>query len=282
MEHKPFDVILAGAEKQAATSLAMAYPEKRFLFLTDIPVIDGWDLPNVTIQACTKEALLERLDSLSGKVITLDSRWTEALNGKHNQSPWDGTSAAMDRFRAILPEVVLPLTPAPTTPKWILKGDLFHKPDATLIGETGKTDIPVDTHECHFRFQPYIEQATSYVFTGLASKGEVDGGGLVQVYRETVARQDWLLAGETVNEPAILDASQQLLRETNHDGSFTFNWLRNATGIHLSSFRPVPKAIFGSLREAGVDLFLSEKKIAGPGHKFVADFHYSSYERLEA
>ena len=40
----------SGAEKQAAVSAALAWPERNFLFVSDQRVIDGWDLPNV--KAC--------------------------------------------------------------------------------------------------------------------------------------------------------------------------------------------------------------------------------------
>jgi hypothetical protein len=38
-------VRILGAEQQAASSLALAYPERSFEFLTDAAVADGWDLP---------------------------------------------------------------------------------------------------------------------------------------------------------------------------------------------------------------------------------------------
>ena len=42
-----FDVIVFGAELQAATSAALSRPDLRFLFLSDRNVVDGGDLLDV-------------------------------------------------------------------------------------------------------------------------------------------------------------------------------------------------------------------------------------------
>ena len=44
-------IILLGAEKQAAVSAALAWPEVQFKGFTGQPVIDGWDLHNLQFYA---------------------------------------------------------------------------------------------------------------------------------------------------------------------------------------------------------------------------------------
>jgi len=63
-------VRILGAEQQAASSLALAYPERRFEFLTDVAVADGWDLPNVTLCFAAPQDALRGADG-----IALCPRW---------------------------------------------------------------------------------------------------------------------------------------------------------------------------------------------------------------
>ena len=63
------------------------------------------------------------------------------------------------------------------------------------------------------------------------------------------------------------------------------NWLRRDSEYRLTSFRPAPRAVFGTLRKAGIDLLAPPPdglEVAPPGLKFVVDITYTSYRRLVA
>ena len=106
--------------------------------------------------------------------------------------------------------------------------------------------------------------------------------GALRVHGESCARDDVLTAGETVDDEVLLHTFKALIR-LEHRGFFTFNWLKRGSEYRLSSFRPAPRAVFGSLRNAGVDLlFPTGLATAPPGHKFVVDLTYTSYRRLGA
>jgi hypothetical protein len=70
-----------------------------------------------------------------------------------------------------------------------------------------------------------------------------------------------------------------------HTGLFTMNWLKRGADYRLTSFRPSPRAVFGTLRKAGIDLLSPPPEglqAAPPGLKFVVDITYTSYRRLVA
>ena len=94
---------------------------------------------------------------------------------------------------------------------------------------------------------------------------------------------DLLVAGETVFDLEVLNTSIEMLDFLDHIGFFTFTWIQKNKQHFLSSFRPIPRAVFQTLKLAGVDfLTLKENEVllAKAGMKFVVDIHYSSYQRL--
>ena len=93
-----------------------------------------------------------------------------------------------------------------------------------------------------------------------------------------------LQAGETVDEPEVLRASLEVLDALDHRGFFTLNWLRIDEGLRLSSLRPVPRAVFRSFLQGGIDLLgvAATTKVVAPKVRFIADPTYVSYERLSA
>ena len=69
------DVLVLGAEAQAATSIACAYPERTVTFVSDDAILDGSDLPNVRMQFA-KPTDREMLTRAAGQqLVPLCPRW---------------------------------------------------------------------------------------------------------------------------------------------------------------------------------------------------------------
>src|SRR5262245_59162737 len=75
---------LLGADKQAAVSAALAFPERRFLFVTDEKVLDGWDLPNVTPRAATPNGIEALRHRPATAWFPLCARWCSPALGQVN------------------------------------------------------------------------------------------------------------------------------------------------------------------------------------------------------
>src|SRR5688500_9400036 len=115
----PDRIVLLGAEKQAATSAALAHPERQFRFVSDQPVLDGWDLPNVTFTHGTPGNVPL---GPGEQAVVLCPRWLPAAE----QKP---LSAVLPFLAEALPDHVLPVSPTPFAGRpCIVKGDRFHRP----------------------------------------------------------------------------------------------------------------------------------------------------------
>jgi hypothetical protein len=272
----PDPILLLGAEKQAASSIAVAYPERSFVFVTDQPVVDGWDLPNVEI----RHAAPAKFQPDHRECVVLCPRWAHPELSEPKNAP--GTfriGVVLKRLRERFGDIVAPLSSEPFDGvSNIAKGDAFHRPDGTLIFPTKPAEAIDDPHQAGILFQPTLPKAKTVFAVGRRTEHGVKLG-LIFVYSETCARDEWITAGETIADERIADLSRQMLSFMDHRGFFTFNWIVSADGSPtLTSFRPIPRAVFGTLRKAGVDLLdPSGDAVAKPGAKFVVDLTYTPY-----
>jgi hypothetical protein len=263
---------LLGAERQAASSFALAYPERAFEFLSDQEIVDGWDLPNVRLTFAKPE------DSPEG--LPLCPRWL---------SPETRRAASlgqiMPRLAEKFPDYVLPIVPqAETEGKWVLKGDLFHRPDAPLSGAAGSLADVVDTHGCGLVYQPEVEAEASFLVMGRRRDKTNVTLGVLKLLAERFFRIDVIQAARTVERADLVALSLDALDALAYTGWFSLNWIEMQDRTRLASFRPVPHAGLLTLRQAGADL-LEEPKgvtVASPNHGFMAYPHYASYKRIGA
>jgi hypothetical protein len=276
---------LLGAEKQTATSIALAYPELRFVFVTDQPVIDGWELPNVDI----RRGVLSEVPVLAGQfgrsTIALCGRWLEpALELPANNLGRFDLASVMAHLESRYPERVCPVHSRPAGPGyWIAKGDLRHRPDAVVSGRADELTTTEDPHQCGIVFQRIVSAAEPYIATGFRGGHGAADIAVFAVYGEVHCRENLLTAGETVNARDLVEASLLMLDSLDHRGWFSMKWLRTADGLRLSSLRPHPCAVFQTMRRGGLDTLcneLREVRVASDGLRFVADNCYTSYGTL--
>jgi hypothetical protein len=277
-------IALLGAEKQAAVSAAQAWPERRFLFVTDQAVADGWDLPSVQFVASSPDCL-DQCSARADLSVPLCARWL------HPTLPWPTNALRtfhLDRVLSHLHKpfsaVVLPVNDRPPAGiATVVKGNAFHRPDATLISaELDCQDIS-DPYRCGIAYQQHWPWQRLLLATGRRWDNGAVEMALVRVHAEVCARDDVLGAGETVADAAVAELTLAMLETLDHRGFFTLNWLARNEELRMTSLRPVPRATFGLFRRAGFDPFApaaSGIHIVPPGFKFVVDIHYSSYQRL--
>ena len=86
------DITVLGAELQAATSIAGAYPERAVTFVSDQAILDGSDLANVSMTFGKPEdrAMLTR-DARD--VIALCPRWLEPQSARPLSRPSSSTTS---------------------------------------------------------------------------------------------------------------------------------------------------------------------------------------------
>lgn len=256
-----------GAETQAASSIAAAYPERSFNFVSDQRVIDGWDLPNVVFRHADPASW-----DHSPSDIAVCPRWASDP-GRHAQS------RLVPELSRHFPEYFTPLLgELPDTGRWIAKGDCWHRPDAPLSGTPEMLQDVVAPAGCRLVYQPLLPVTKR--FAAIGHRGD-DGVslGILEILQERFFRDAILQAAETVHRPELADLSLAMVDKLDHDGYFTLSWLQTAEGLYLSSFRPVPRAVFGTFRRAGVDLLKAPRgtTICPAGFRFVGWPHYSSY-----
>lgn len=267
-------ILVLGAEVQAATSIARAYPERSFTFASDHPILDGEDLPNVRMVLIKLEERQE-LISDSGEVVTLCPRWLapEAILS---------LSQVFEELELHFPGRMLPILNRPALDgRWIAKGDRRHRPDAPLCGTWQQLADVIDPHGCGLVYQPWTTASATIMAIGRRGRGT--RLGCVQVFDERYFWDNILQAGETVDAPDIVAASLEILDALEYSGFFTLNWLRTERGLRLSSLRPAPRAVFQLLRRGGVDPLCEDDggiHIARPGLRMIATPTYVSYRRL--
>jgi hypothetical protein len=267
------DIVALGAEAQAATSLASAYPDHGVTFVSDRDILDGSDLANVHM-VLAKPA--DRAKFAAGHVVPLCPRWADAEAA---------LSEIFARLERELPGRALPVFTEPGSHgRWMVKGDRWHRPDNPLSGTAQELADIVDAHGCGLVYQPSVEVEATIMAIGRRLGPGAVLLGIVRVLDERFFRDVVLQAGETIDAPNVVAASLDVLDVLDHRGFFTLNWLRTGEGLRLSSFRPVPRAIFQIFRRGGIDLLqpASSVKTTAAGLRFIADPHYVSFERLRA
>jgi len=268
------EVVVLGAEAQAASSLALAFPERRFVFVSDCPVIDGWDLANVRMLYSEPQ---QALRYVAGKEsVPLSARW--------RQDP-EATSLS-SLFPLIddrLPGSIVPLLRHPSTvTRAIAKGDRWHRPDYPVAGTASELADLADPHGCGLVYQEFIANKGTVMAIGRRARSGFVAIGLFRVLMERFFRIDLLQAAESVAMPDLWNASRAVLAALSWQGWFTMNWLLSDAEPRLSAFRPVPKSVFGCFRRAGIDLFVPpvEDTLLPPGLRMVAAPHYAEFQWL--
>jgi hypothetical protein len=262
---------ILGAEQQAATSLAAAYPERRFLFVSDGRVLDGWDLPNVRMAAASPpfEAPLAE-----AAFVPLSARWLA-------DPAATALSACLPKVEAALPGIPLPVAPLPLSGgRSIVKGDRWHRPDAPLVGTRQELANLADPHGCGLVYQELIATEGTVMALGRRTVDGTTRMGLFRVLKERFFRVDVLQAAESIEMQDLRELSHAVLSVIAFEGWFTLNWLLTARGPRLSSFRPVPKAAFGCFRRGGIDLLQpAEGDVClAAGLRLIAMPHYARFE----
>jgi hypothetical protein len=277
-------IALLGAEKQAAVSAALAWPERRFLFVTDQPVVDGWDLANVTICHGVPGRLPEAARAAT-QCVPLCARWaTPDLPAPANAAGAFDLLAVLGRLHRQFGEVVLPVTAAPPGGAAIVKGNRWHRPDAPVVGAGLVAAELQDPGRAGVVFQEHWPAARHLLATGRRTgPGQVDLA-VFHVRVESCARDDVLAAAETVRHDRLAELSIAIQEHLDHRGFVTLNWLERDGAVRLTSYRPAPRPVFRTLRQAGLDMFgpTAGVRVAPPALRFTVDIHYSSYQRLPA
>jgi hypothetical protein len=264
-----------GAETQAASSLAAAYPEAEVLMISDQPVVDGWDLPNARFHHARVEHWAHEVDT-SWEVVPLCSRW---LAGDQ----WALSRTLPHAAKTLGDEHVLPLHSRPDSGgNWQLKGDRWHRPDAPMGGPAGDLSGVVDAHGCGLGYQPRVKAEASFLAIG-RRQGSAVVMGVFRVFEERFFRAVVLQAAESICEPRIAEMTSAVLFALGHDGFFALNWVASGQRPLLTSIRPAPRAAFGTFLRGGIDLLAPPQasSLLRSGLKLVAQPHYSSYRRLE-
>jgi hypothetical protein len=266
-------ILALGAEKQAATSLACAYPNCTVIFASDCDIIDGSDLANVSLLRATPSDA-KKLAASADHAVPLCPRW---LSEDHS------LSRTFDRLERSLPGRCLPVhKQLASYGQWIVKGDRWNRPDAPLSGDAGQLADVTDPQGQGLVFQPFRKVHATIMAIGRRGRAGGVHIGIVQVFQERFFRDAILQAGETIDAPQLLRASLDALDALDHCGYFTLNWVQSDKGLWLSSFRPVPRAIFQSFLRGGVDVLASASalKVVPPGMRFIAAPTYMSYKRI--
>lgn len=284
-------VALLGAEKQAATALALAYPDQAFVFVSSEPVLDGWDLRNVRFMRADPQAAARELEPFGPRVVPLCARWAQAAceaGGLRNRL---GDFALRQTFATLeqsLEKRTLPVRsriPSDSAESWQVKGDVWHRPDFTISGTRLELEA-LEDEACGTVFQRAVTATERFIATGVRHSGSGADIGVLRVLGETHAREEVLTAAETVHEATVVEATLQALDRLEHVGVFQATWLRCAEGLRLSSLRPVLGPVAQTLRRAGLDPLRPLNRsapesdgvhIAAAGHRMIADIHYSSY-----
>lgn len=273
---------LLGAERSAAVSFAQAWPEHRFVFVSDEPVIDGWDLPNVEFAWGAADAAESALPGgAADRTVTVCGRWASKAAARRGATT--DLLALFARVRGVLGERVAPLTPEPPSGPWQAKGRFWHRPDTVVQGQGQAGVDTVDPRPCGHLFQPLIKGGASYIASGLEMPGGALRYGVFRIFSEALARYDVFQAGESVDDAEIMEMTEAALAALGEPGYFSLNWVRTPGALQLTSIRRVPREVLGTLRRGGVDVLApgDEGRRLAAGRRFIVENHYSSYRRLE-
>jgi hypothetical protein len=267
-------VFVLGAEAQAASSLALAFPKRRFVFVSDCAVIDGWDLPNVRMVHGEPQEVFRF--AAKGEVIALSPRWLE-----------DPEATSLSRLLPLieerLPGTILPLLPLPVGGVTAMaKGNLWHRPDHPLSGTAQQLADLGDPHGCGLVYQEMVASRGTMMAIGRRTRDDALAMGVFRVLSERFFRIDLVQAAESAAAPDLARRSREVLAALSWEGWFTLNWVLSDRGPRLSSFRPVPKSVFRCFRAAGIDLLARPiaDTLLPAGLRMVARPHYAEFQWL--
>ena len=277
---KPDLYYLLGAESPTAISFAQAYPELSFVFVSEELIISGQDLANVKCMHVSKVDHAHVFRQNNADFIPLTNLWY-----KRHCSHLGISSSVLDlsdtltKIEEVLPGSTLPLRDYPDfslAPKWILKGNREHKPNAIEYWqESNFMPNSDDSIKC----QEWKSTAENYVITGrVDGKGHCDMG-IFGVHLEAFGKNDQILAAETIENPEFARKAIQLLDSLMYSGYFSINIVQSSNSFFITSFRPYSKGLIHSLIKSGVDI-LDQKKtgqIAKSGIKMIVDICYTEY-----
>ncbi|MEM7144553.1 MAG: hypothetical protein AAF591_05430 [Verrucomicrobiota bacterium] len=277
---------LLGAERQAAVSFAESWPEKRFTFVTEQAVCDGWDLENVEIVWGSVGQEIEGMSDRQIKVIPLCGEWLAATGGQPDNGIGSfGLYDVLGYLSGEFDEYVLGVTREPPPDvEWVLKGDLRHRPDMAISGRPAEAMLYLDDpYGCGSLFQRKVETSTCYLVTGYREERDSVDLSVLKVHQEAFYREDFLLAAETVRDDELVELSVAMLDAIDQRGYFSMNWLGAAEGKLLTSLRPFPRAVFPVFAECGLNLV--DRKSSGvnvvpAGIKLIGSANYSSYKEM--
>jgi hypothetical protein len=265
-------ILVFGAEKQAATSIACAYPDRTVTFVSDHTIVDGDDLANVRMVFATPGD--PPVVPSNAQHTALCPRWLMKENP---------LSYLFEKLQRAHPGIMLPVYEHPASQgRWILKGDRWHRPDAPLSGTARQLEDATDRHGCGLVYQPLVESLATIMAIGRRAQGTQLG--CLRIFDERFFWDNILQAAETIDARDVLAATLEVLDALEYQGFFTLNWLRTVDGLRLSSLRPVPRAIFQMFRRGGVDLMDDPDgvHVVVAGLRMIARPTYVSYRRLEA
>jgi hypothetical protein len=261
-------------------SAALAYPERTFVLVTDAAVVDGWDRPNVRFQRSTPSQWSSDADA-----IPLCPRWLRP-RAAHSSNRFGDfrLSTVFPALAERFSDCIASVTDAPRGDGlWTVKGDAWHRPDATVTGIASDVVRVADPYGCGSAFQRWRRSDETQLVVGRRSSSGHLCLGVFRVLGEAQCREAMLLAGETIASATLIEQATTILEWLDHRGWFSMNWVVEDGRTILTSIRPVPRAVFQAMRHAGADLLAEPAlplRVARAGVKFVAEQHYSEYREL--
>ena len=189
-------IVVLGAELQPSVSMALSRPDLQFVFISERDVIDGWDLGNVEI----RKDNIERFQfDAAVRHIVLSPAWLRCVGDNANRF---ALSSIIAKLAKTFSNWVLPVSNYPLQEGWVLKGDLFHRPDAILEGEGGSRTESSDPYGCCNVYQRQLRITATILSMGYRMDSDRCAVGVVRVHSEAFAREDFLIAGESIEEHA--------------------------------------------------------------------------------
>ena len=267
-------IVVLGAELQPSVSMALSRPDLQFVFISERDVIDGWDLGNVEIRKDNTERF--QFDA-AVRHIVLSPVWLRCVGDNANRF---ALSSVIAKLAKTFSNWVLPVSNYPLQEGWVLKGDLFHRPDAILDGEGGSRAESSDPYGCCNVYQRQLRITATILSMGYRTDSDRCAVGVVRVHSEAFAREDFLIAGESIEEQQVESRTRLVLDALDYTGYFSVNWVIDADKhIWMTSFRPVPRALFQLFRAGGIDLLAEPpgRTTLKAGLRFIVDYHYESY-----
>lgn len=271
---------LLGAESPTAISFAEAYPEKRFVFISEAPIIPGHDLSNVEVLQVYASGFESIFSKENVIFIPLTGLWCKRYSDHlGNESAFFNLHQTLSAIEASFPGKTIPLSLTPDfsiSKKWISKGNFQHKPNAL---EFCTEADPVPDYDENVVYQPWIANSESYLVTGRFDADNQYGLGQFRIFSEAFGKNEQILAAETVINESVISMAVRILNDIDYKGYFSFNIIQSDDSYFVTSFRPYLRSLIYSLKTAGVDPLEhnGSVEVAKPGTKMIVSICYASY-----